>query len=841
MSIPAADASGEAPGPSSSTHPIRDRLEDALGAWAGIVWRHAWPLALVMLGLTAGLATRIPMLEIKMSTEDFLFENDPVRMAYDAFKEEFGQDQLVMLTIQPPEVFDLGFLEKLRAFHEDLEDEVPYLEEVTSLYNVRSVYGRGDELVVEDLLEEMPATEAELTAMRERVMSTPSYVNRGVISEDGRATTVLVEVATYSSSGVDIGELSGFEEDDAFGSAESIKRPFLTGPENVELIESVKRVVARHQSEEFPILAAGGTMLTYELTIAMARDVPRFFGGGLLAIAGFLVLLFRRSSPVFLCILVVVPAVISTFGLASLLGLPFSTVSQLVPSFLLAVGVGYAVHLVTIFLKGLAEGLDRRRSLEYALRHSGLPVLMTALTTTIGLLSFLVAEMKPIAEMGLISALGVVVTVVFAIVLLPALLAILPLRPGRSRETPRLDAVLGALATGSARHPWTMVIGTGVLVAGALSAMLLLRVSSDPTSWFPEDHPYRVASDVLSERFGGTSSIELLLDTGRENGLHEPAIMSRIESLDAVVADLRAGGAALSHTVSIADIAKETHQALNANDRAFYGIPQTRQLLAQELLLFENGGSDDLEKVVDPHFEKTRYTIRSTWRDGIDFLSFLDEATPIFERAVGDAGSLEVTGMSVVVSRTVGATTNSMLRSYALALTLITPLMIFLIGSLRAGLVSMVPNLVPILLTLGMMGVADIPIDMFTLLAGCIAIGLAVDDSIHFIAGFRRYLAHGNDPVQSVSLTMQSTGRALLFTSLVLTIGFLVLMGSSLLNLAQVGALTAFAIASAFLLDVTVTPALLVLTHRNWRPRPIRAMTPGAGEPAEPGNTHPAN
>jgi predicted RND superfamily exporter protein len=118
-------------------------------------------------------------------------------------------------------------------------------------------------------------------------------------------------------------------------------------------------------------------------------------------------------------------------------------------------------------------------------------------------------------------------------------------------------------------------------------------------------------------------------------------------------------------------------------------------------------------------------------------------------------------------------------------------------------------------MTLGLMGLTGIPIDMFTLLAGCIAIGLAVDDSIHFIASFRRYLALGNDPVRSVELTMQTTGRALLFTSVVLTTGFLVLTLSGMQNLQQVGFLTAFAITSAFLLDITVTPALLVLTHRQ--------------------------
>ena len=180
-------------------------------------------------------------------------------------------------------------------------------------------------------------------------------------------------------------------------------------------------------------------------------------------------------------------------------------------------------------------------------------------------------------------------------------------------------------------------------------------------------------------------------------------------------------------------------------------------------------------------------------------------------------GEVQFTGMSSLMARTVDAVQESMIRSYGLALALITPLMILLIGSLRSGLVSMVPNLVPILLTLGLMGYAAIPMDMFTLLAGCIAIGLAVDDSIHFISGFRRYRDQGYDPVTAVERTMQTTGRALLFTTIALTMGFAVLLMSEMLNLRQVGALTTFAIAAAFLLDVTVTPALLVLTHRKER------------------------
>lgn len=799
---------------------LRERMEERFGAWARIVARHALRIVVVMLALTAVLATRIPHLQVKTATEDFLFENDPIRATYDAFKVDFGQDQIALVTIEPPEVFDRAFLERLVAFHRELEEELPYLEEITSLWNVRSVRGRGDELVVEDLLEEMPSSDEEMAALRERVLSTPSYRTRGLISDDGRATSILLEVATYSAASdaesavdadVEDDLLGGFEESGVSGT----RRPFLTGPENDAFIGALKRVIARYDAPDFRIRPTGGTLFTHELTMTMAEDVPRFFGGGLLAIVVFLAILFRRASPVLLCVVVVLPAVLSTFGLAAVVGIPFSVTSQLIPSFLLAVGVGYTVHLVTIFLRELAPGGSRPAALEAALRHSGLPIAMTAITTITGMLSFLAAQMKPIMEMGLLAALGAAVSLVFSLTLLPALLVLLPIAPRPERESVLVQSLLARLAASSARHAWPIVGVTAALTVVSIVLMGWLRVSSNPTSWLPPEHPYRVATDFAEARFGGAMTYELLIDTGRADGVKDPAVLNAIESLDEVVADHRARGARITHTSSIVEIVKESHQALNGDDPAHYALPQDASLVAQELLLFENGGQDDLEKVVDSFYTRTHLTLKTTWRDGVQLAQFIRDSQADFAAKLAGLADLEITGMSAVVSRTVDATTESMLRSYALALVLITPLLMVLIGSLRAGLVSMVPNLVPIVMTLGLMAVLDIPIDMFTLLAGCIAIGLAVDDTIHFIAGFRRYLAQGHDAVRAVELTMQSTGRALLFTSIVLTSGFIVLTLSSLLNLRQVGILTSFAIASAFLLDVTVTPALLVLTHRG--------------------------
>ena len=440
---------------------------------------------------------------------------------------------------------------------------------------------------------------------------------------------------------------------------------------------------------------------------------------------------------------------------------------------------------------------------------------MTGITTSAGLLSFLAAEMVPVIGLGVLAALGVVVTLAYALVLLPALIAVLPLRPERGTGTDRPNPLLAACANVSARHPWKIVAVTALLAATSVGYATQLVPSADPLAYFEPDHWFRRAMLYIDDRLGGTMTLEVVIDTGRENGLHEPEVLQRMDELRRLVKQYREQGVAVTRTVSILDIAKETHQALNENRSEFYAIPSTRELLAQELLLFENSGSDDLEEVVDSRFSQTRFTVRTPWEDGIEKAKLVERVRPRFREIMGDLAEVEVTGMSAVIGRTVDATTSSLLRSYAVALALITPLMMLLIGSLRAGLISMVPNLVPILMTLGLMAAIGIPLDMFTLLSGCIAIGLAVDDTIHFIAGFRRYMALGGDPIAAIERTMQSTGRALLFTSIVLTAGLLVLLSSSMANLRYLGGLTAFAISMAFLLDVTATPALLVLTHRK--------------------------
>jgi hypothetical protein len=798
---------------------MRKTFEDALESWTGVVTRHSGLVITACLLLVGVSATQLPRLELDTSNESYLLENDPAIEAYGHLRAQFGRDEVIVVAFEPAEIFDLDFLRYLEGIHRVVEEEVPHLERVTSLINIRSVIGEGDELIVGDLLEEFPATDAELIALRERVLATPSYVG-GVISPDGDITALIIETDAYSRVDFEddtAGALAGFDDpslEAPFPDQEPSQRPFLTPAENSATIESVKALIERHRMPHIPVYVSGSSMLAHEVSQGMKREVPIFFGLSLAVIAVALLALFRRMMPCAVVLLSVVLSTIGSFGTAAALGQSLSILSQILPSFILSVGVGYAVHLLAIYFQRLDGGDSPQAALVQAMRHSGPPIMMTALTTSVGLASFLIALMPPMRQFGLAAMLGVGWTLLFTLSLLPALISRLPMQARSGLGDAGItNVVLQRIGIGAARHPWKVVFSATLLAVACVISTFQLKASNNPIYYLAPENAFRVSFLYLDEHMKTSTSLELFIDAGEENALYEPEVMNRLDALGQYFMNFEHEGYRFTRTTSVVDIAKETHQALNANDPASYQIAQERAMLAQELFLFENSGSEDLERVVDPQFQKARYSALAQFRDGNLVARIIHEMQRDLPAILGPEITWSITGSSSLIARTVEATTTSLFRTYALALAVITPLMMLLIGSLRAGLVSMAPNLLPILLTLAIMPLLEVPLDLFTMMLGCIAIGLAVDDTLHFIHGFRSRYAETGDPYQAIEQTLNTTGRALLFTSIVLCSGFLVLTLSSMSNLQALGALTAFAIGAAFILDIIVTPALLILVY----------------------------
>jgi predicted RND superfamily exporter protein len=792
----------------------RQRISEGFEWWGELVVRRRWLVISVMLMVAAGLATQLPRLEIDNSVEAFLHEDDPYLIHYNEFRDHFGRDDVTVIVIRPPEIFDLDFLEKLRALHQDLENEVPYLDEVTSLVNARSTRGEGDELIIEDLLEEWPRDQADLAALREQVFANPLYLDT-LVSRDGRLTTVTLEPVVYSPAGSQTEALAGFDEAGEAEPAAASKPRYLTDLESIEMVQAVREVMLRYRSPELEMHLAGTSVVEERLEVEMQSDLEIFLGLSMLAIVAVLLAVFRRVSGVVLPLLTVALSLAATMGAMALFGISLSLTTEILPSFLLTIGVCYSVHILVVFFQALDRGAERGDAIRHALGHSGLAVMMTGLTTAGGLASFAWADVKPVAQLGIVGPLGVMLAVVFALVLLPALLAVVPLR-GRGRaqreKSPLLTGLVVACGRLSARRPWLVLGVSALLLALAAAGASQLRFANDYMLWFPEGEPLVEATELIDRELRGAVTLEAIVETGEENGLHAPELLRRLDALAAANASVRHGEIFIGKTISLADILKETHQALNENRREFYDIPNDRLLVAQELLLFENGGADDLENLVDSQFSRARISMKIPWADWVLYPAFLEEMREHLAGVLGEGVRFHLTGFCTIMARAATSFITTMAQSYTLALIIITPLMIFLLGSLRRGLLSMLPNLAPILLTLGLMGWLDIPLDMSTTLIGGIIIGLAVDDTIHFMHRFNCYYEEGGDAQRAVRETLETTGTAMLFTSVVLGAGFLVFTLAYMQNVVVgFGLLCAFATGVAFLADVTLAPALMVL------------------------------
>jgi len=808
---------------------MRDGVEARFAWWGEFVVRRRGSVIVLSLLLTGALVAQLPRLKFDLSDKGFLHENDPVRLTYDAFNRQFGRDSTVLVAIEGESVFDLEFLERLRALHAELE-EVPQIEAITSLVNARNTYGQEDELVVEDLLEDWPHDAADLAALREKVFSNPLYVGQ-LISSDGTLTTIVLELDRYSSLGPAGDEFTGFE-----GEGEAA---FLTQEEEQRIATEVLGVVARHQAPGFRIFATGGSVFELFLFAQMQRDIAASVVLSIAVIGLLLFILFRRVSGVVLPLGVVALALLCAVGSIAALGTPVTLPLQILPSFLMAVGVCGAVHILNQVYRVLDSGRSREQAIVAALSHSGLPVVMAGLTTAGGLASFATSPLLPVVHFGVFGPLGVLFSLVFVLALLPAVLAVVPLR-ARKREAgveraPLADRTLASFGNVAVEHPWRIVAACiALVVLGGLGASRL-GFSHHPMRWLPEKNSVRVATDLVNRRLGGASNLEVLLETpGVENGFQNPVVLARLDELRSYALGLEMDGIAVANSLSIADILKETHQALNENRPEFYAVPEDRELAAQELLLFENSGSDDLEDVVDSRFSMASFSLRIPWIDAVDTLPLLAAVEQEFKATLGDRVEVTLTGGEVVFSRTMVAVTQSMARSYLLALLIVTPLMILLIGNLRGGLISMIPNLTPILLTLGLAGWLGLPIDFSSMMIGAIVLGIAVDDTIHFMHVFQRACRESGDPREAVRRTLETTGRAILFTSIVLCAGFASFAWSSMANLVTTSVLTCFAIVAAFLADVALAPALMVLVS----PRVTVAAALAAG--AQNGAAHPA-
>ncbi|MBU3917149.1 MMPL family transporter, partial [bacterium] len=721
-------------------------------------------------------------------------------------KRQFGSDTSVVIALKPVEIFNQEFLITLKSLHTELEEKVPYVDEVTSLINITAIRGESGELIIEDLFETWPETKEDIQRIKEYVFNHPDYVNN-IISKDGVYTLILVRADV-------------FMDENGKESARPDEKTELTNAQNNQIVNKVNEIVKKYQSDKVQIFITGGPVIDKLHVDVIGATVRKTIGISIICVFFLLFMVFRRLSGVVIPLLIVLLSLVTTFGIMSMVGIPIRVTSQAFPPIVLAAGICDAVHLFSIFYQRLKITQDKRQSIVHAIKHSGLAMIFTTLTTAGGFLSFYFADLKGISEMGISAAIGVLCALIYTFLLVPSLIAVLPIKmksqpEKQSTKKPGWEKLLEVLATFSVTRPYFVLIPTVLIIIVSSIGASNLKFSFNMIKWFPEEMKVDAHNTIIEENFKSSATLEIIIDTEKENGLLDPKVMNAIEAAQKYAESIQTGPVKVGKTNSIVNSLKLINKVLNNDQPTFYEIPQNKKAIAQEMILFENSGWDNLEESVDSQFSKARITIGVPTVNSVNYVPFGNQIKIEMEKIFSGIAKVSLTGNVDIGARNILGLMKSLSESYLLAFVIIGVLMIFLLGSVRIGLVSMIPNFLPILMTLGLMGFLNIPITMFSVLLGGIALGLAVDDTIHFLHNFKRCFDSNNSIITSVIETIRTTGRALFFTSVVMSIGFASYLVADMNILVTFGVIISLTVALAFLADMTVTPALVAIVYAS--------------------------
>lgn len=796
---------------------------------AGWVVRRPWPVIIGIGLLTLLMVYPLPSLRMDSSSQALLHPDDPVLVNYRAFVELFGTDEFIIVGVEAPNIFSIDFLKKLKSLHTDLADRTPHLADIASLINVIDVRDEEGRFVVEKLIDKIPDSHDRLTRLRKEVLNAELYLNR-LISKDGRLTLILLTTQTDREFGEGDDPLAGFEEEPAAGAGqEGGYGPGINTRQEAfgRSLAAIREIIEPYRSTGLKIILGGPGIVSQTVNRVGLADMSMFIGLALLVICLLLLIMFRRPSGLILPPLIVGLATGSAMGLMVHSGVVITPPTIMLPSFLLAVGIADSVHLLTIFYDRLTGTGDKGSAIVQALGHSGRAILMTSLTTAAGLASFTTAEVASVAHIGIFGTAGVLLALIYTTLLLPALLAVLPIktesRPrarAGSYRTDRLSDRIAALSCGRPR----LILALGALaVLATLTGVGRVSFSHHPIKWLPPDLEERIAAEEIDRRMEGFMTLDVLIDTGATNGILDPDLLRRIDRL---TTDLKAetnGLLEVGQTSFLGDLIKEINRALNEDRPEHYLIPDNKNLIAQEVLLFSNSGSSELDNWTDPDYRTARVVIQTPWANASTFTAFIEMVETRFQKALGPGFKITATGQMSLFGQTISAAIGSTVKSYLVAVLVITVMMVLVMGGFKLGLISMIPNLTPILAVMGLMGWLEIPFDLFTLVIGSIAIGLVVDDTIHFMHSFQRNIRTVGDAHQAVRETYRAVGRALIVTTVVLCSASFIFMLSQIKAMVNFGFLIGLTILLALVVDIIITPAILVILYPDQKGKKLSA------------------
>lgn len=747
---------------------------------------HRWWFLGSVLVVVGALSLGVPRVGITSDHFVLFSDDNPQLQTFEQFEDTYVETNRVLIAVAPKE--GTIYTRDALAFIEYLTEEawlVPHASRVDSLVNFDHSEAIDGDLFVAPLVENaLGLTDSHVEHIQDIAQNSRELVDR-LVSKDGSIAAVVINFVFP-------------EERDAAV---------------IEVTDYLRNFVDSAQEEftGFDLYTTGDVVLQRTFFDATQADMFTLIPIVFLVIVVLTFALLRSLIATLAVTLLVICTINVTMGLAGWLSTVLNPVTAGIPVIVMTLAIADSIHIVTSTLANMREGMEKRVAIKEALHSNAFPVTVTSVTTALAFLSLNASDSPPFHVLGNFVAFGVVMALVLSFTLLPALLAVLPLRAKLQKEGTRLSFENFANFVIS-RRSW--LLGGGVVVILlTISGVFRLEFTDNWTQYFDKRYKFRTDSDFIAENLTGLESWEFSLDSGKDGGVTDVEFLAQVDAFSAWLRDQEEVG----YVQTFTDTMKRLNMNMNNDDESFYTLPDDSTLAAQYLLLYEFSlpFGRDLTDQIDIAKSATRVT--ATAQDGMT----ADELKAVAARAESwlkeNSTSLttETTGFTIVFAHLSERNIDSMLLATIVAMGLISLLLVILLKSFTIGIISLLPNYVPAALTFGVWGHFVGSVGLAGSVMTAVAFGIIVDDTTHFLSKYQIARRRGESPESAIRFTFNRVGRALWTTTVVLACGFIVFSLSGFAVTWMLGMMLTITVIFALIADFLFLPPLLLAIDRR--------------------------
>ena len=751
--------------------------------YVDILFRLRWFIAIGVPLLVMLLSFSLKDLAFDGSYRIWFGENSQTLKSYDRFRSDFGNDDAVTIYFKDEKGI---FTKKALSVVDELTDKLwhlKYVERVSSLTNYQYIHTdpkNPDDVLVDDFIEDPNTKDEQYFKKRKEIALKDESLLDSFISRDGKTTMIAARLVP------DVNE---------------------DGDKSQEIMSLVTKLLEPIEKKSgYHFFVNGGPALNKAFIDIGTRDAVVFTPLVVFVSMLLLYILFRRVSGALLPVGVVVLTFVTVLSVQVLLGYKLNNFTANIPVFLVAIGIADALHLYSVWAMLRDEGVENKEAVFISLQKNILPIFLTSVTTSIGFATLMISSIVPVFTLGVATASGAILAFVISVVWLPSVLLLLNKDRKKHISKSSKNAIFKNYGSFIVSHDKKILIITTLIFVVMGLGLFRVKIDSNTIRYLGEDVPIRVATEFLMNNLTGPMAYEIVADSGRKGGVKDPKFLKTVERF---CEDYKKRFPDVRHLYSLLDVIKRFNKELNFKDE----VPNSHNLIAQYLLLYSMSIPQGMEITDKIDFDERKLRITAQVNI-VDTSKDLEQIRYVQKWWSKTPYSAKVEGQTAMFAFMQNDVTNTLIYSLSLAILFVSVVMFFIFRKPKLIWIFLLPNLIPVVLVVGLMGWLDINIDIGVAIAGAIIIGVAVDDTIHFLVKYFDAQKRGLDLKRSFDEVIRYAGRAIIFTTLILSVSFSLFIFSDFNPNKNFGIVTALALIIALITDLFLLPALLSITKK---------------------------